>query len=306
MINLFNIPNHIIDTSKLGHLLHGEAVEKFETAFAEYVGASHACFANSASSLMYIALRSLNTTIRLPSIMPRVVPNVIINTKNRLEFYDDIDWVGGCYKLTDKIWDSAQEVSKNQYKNKATQMSDVMIFSFYPTKPVSSCDGGMIVSDSEYTIDYYRSMINNGSTVGQSWDIEQSRIGYKMHGNSIQATIAYNNFKNLEKKNSILEEICLEYNDKLGYSNKSKHLYRIRVKDNKSALEILKSKGINCGIHYQACHLNPIFRNCIYEKRSLPKSELEEKQTLSIPFHENLTKQDLNRVIENVKKIGTV
>ena len=91
MINLFNIPNHIIDTSKLGHLLHGEAVEKFETAFAEYVGASHACFANSASSLMYIALRSLNTTIRLPSIMPRVVPNVIINTKNRLEFYDDID-----------------------------------------------------------------------------------------------------------------------------------------------------------------------------------------------------------------------
>ena len=103
-----------------------------------------------------------------------------------------------------------------------------------------------------------------------------------------------------------MEEICLEYNDKLGYSNKSKHLYRIRVKDNKSALEILKSKGINCGIHYQACHLNPIFRNCIYERRSLPKSELEEKQTLSIPFHENLTKQDLNRVIENVKKIGTV
>lgn len=306
MINLFNIPNHTIDTSKLGHLLHGEIVKEFEAAFAEYVGAGYACFANSASSLMYIALLGLNTTIKVPSIMPRVVPNVIINTKNKLEFYDDVEWVGGCYKLTDNVWDSAQEVSKNQYENTVSKINDTMIFSFYPTKPVSGCDGGMIVSDSEHIINYYRSMINNGSTVGESWDIKQSKIGYKMHGNSIQATIAYNNFKNLEKKNSILEEICLEYNDKLGFKNKSKHLYRVRVKDNKSVLKYLESRGIKCGIHYEACHLNPVFKDCVYQKNNLPKSELEEKQTLSIPFNENLTKLDLQKVIENVKRFTTV
>jgi dTDP-4-amino-4,6-dideoxygalactose transaminase len=306
MINLFNIPNHKIDTLKLGHLLHGDVVKEFEEAFAEYVGANYACFANSASSLMFIALRNLNTTIKIPSIIPSVVPNVIINTKNKVSFYDNIDWVGNCYKLVDGIWDSAQEVSKNQYQKISSKISDVIIFSFYPTKPISGCDGGMIVSDSKYVIDHYRTMINNGSTVGQSWDIEQSKIGYKMHGNSIQATIAYENFKNLENKNRILEEICLRYNDEFGYNNTSRHLYRIRVKDNNAALNRLQLNGIKCGIHYKACHKKIIFRNCIYQKEPLLKSELEEKQTLSIPFHENLTTKDVDKVIENVKKLGPI
>ena len=103
MIKLFNINNYQIDTSKLGNILHGEIIEEFEKAFAEYVGAKYACFANSASSLIYLSLRGLNSTIKIPSIIPLVVPNVIINSGNNIEFYDDVYNVRKIGNIPDSI-----------------------------------------------------------------------------------------------------------------------------------------------------------------------------------------------------------
>ena len=42
MIQLFNIDNHIIDTSEFSHLLHDGIVIEFEKKIAEYVGAKYA------------------------------------------------------------------------------------------------------------------------------------------------------------------------------------------------------------------------------------------------------------------------
>lgn len=47
MINLFNIPNYTIDTSKLTSLLHDDIVNEFEENFAKYVGAKYAVSLNS-------------------------------------------------------------------------------------------------------------------------------------------------------------------------------------------------------------------------------------------------------------------
>jgi len=303
MIRLFNINDYQINTSELGNILHGEIVEEFEQAFAEYVGAKYACFANSASSLIYLSLKGLNTTVKIPSIAPPVIPNVIVSSGNKMEFYDDIDWVGGIYELHPGIWDSAQMVDKNQYAKIATG-ADVMIFSFYPTKPVGGCDGGMIVSDSKYVIDRYKTMVLNGTKPSKNaWDREQVMLGYKMHGNSIQARMAYENLKKLDKKNNTLDQIRLAFNESLGYNNKSHHLYRIRVKDNSKFIEEMKQVGIQCGIHYKAFHKHYLVKN-IVKYRDMPKSDLEEKQTVSIPFHEKLSSNNVEYIIDNIRKFN--
>ena len=304
MIQLFNINNYEIDTSELGNILHGEIVEEFEQEFAEYVGAKYACFANSASSLLYLSLRKRNTTVKIPSIMPPVVPNVIINSGNKIQFYDDVDWVGDMYQIHPGIWDSAQRVSRNQYTEFSSSDTDVMIFSFYPTKPVGSCDCGMVVSNNKYLIDTFKAMVLNGTRASKNaWEREQIMLGYKMHGNSIQAKIAHENLKKLDKKNSILEEIRLVFNESLGYNNKSNHLYRIRVKDNSKFIKEMKQVGIQCGIHYKAFHKSNLLKN-ITEYKEMPKSELEEIQTVSIPFHEKLTKQNIDHIVDNIRKFN--
>ena len=43
MIQLFNVNNHIIDTSKFSNLLHDKNVIELEEKIANYVGAKYAC-----------------------------------------------------------------------------------------------------------------------------------------------------------------------------------------------------------------------------------------------------------------------
>lgn len=317
MISLFSINDYQIDTSKFSNLLHDNVVCEFEQAFAEYVGAKYACSANSASSLIYLSNIKCPCIFEVSSIIPIVVPNAIIRSTEpratRPEPYllvrDDVDWVGGSYTICDsktlrmKIIDSAQKVERDQFKNEASP-KDWMIFSFYPTKPVGGCDGGMIVSDDKDAIDWFRSATLNGTSLTHnSWERKIHFAGWKMHMNSIQAYIANENLKKLDKKNQILAEICDVYNAHLGYNNTSRHLYRIKVKNNKRFVEKMKAERITCGIHYEAIHLNELYSKHIFNLRPLPLSEIEEKVTVSIPFHENLTKADINKVILNVRKM---
>lgn len=296
MIKLFNIPNSIIDTSNFSHILHDEVVEKFECQFADYVGAKYACFANSASSLIFLSLLKKNVKIRLPSTIPPVVANIIVNTGNKIDFYDNIDWVGHQYHLYDNIYDSAQEVTKNQYK-KLNNPDAVIVFSFYPTKPISGCDGGMIVSDNKKTIDWYRMMTLNGMHYSaNNWERKQVAAGYKMHGNSLQAYIAFQNFKRLEKKYEEIDSLNDLYNRYFDGNNTSRHLYRIRTYNNAEFISNMKKEGIICGIHYRHCHELEFYGDV----KSLPISEAESTNTVSIPYHENLSLEDKKWVIKNV------
>lgn len=299
MIELFNINHYKIDTSRFSNLLHDEVVDEFEHSFAEYVGAKYACFANSASSLLFLSLLGKNATIKIPSTIPPVVPNVIVNTNNKIQFYDDIEWIGHQYRLHDNIYDSAQEVTRGQYK-KLNDPNALVIFSFYPTKPVGGCDGGMVVSDNKETINWYRMMVLNGMNhSSNNWERKQIAAGYKMHGNSIQAYVANENLKKLNPKNDRLDKIRDLYNKQLGYENNtSRHLYRIRVKDNATFIQMMKKEGIVCGIHYKHCHEQSFYGDC----RNLVASKKESKQTVSIPYHEKLTKYEINKVINYALK----
>jgi dTDP-4-amino-4,6-dideoxygalactose transaminase len=262
------------------------------------VGAKCSCFANSASSLLFLSLLGKDATIRIPSTIPPVVPNVIANTNNKIQFYDDIEWVGHQYCLHDNLYDSAQEVTRDQYK-KLNDPKALVVFSFYPTKPVGGCDGGMIVSNDKEAIDWYRMMVLNGMNYSNNnWERKQIAAGYKMHGNSIQAYVANENLKKLNYKNERLDEVRDLYNKRLGYENTSRHLYRIRVKDNATFIQMMKKDGIVCGIHYEHCHEKSFYGRFW----DLETSERESKQTVSIPYHENLTKQEVNKVVNYVNK----
>jgi hypothetical protein len=91
-----------------------------------------------------------NTIVNIPSMIPPVVCNAILTSGNKINFIDDINWIGDSYilhKFKDyKIIDSAQKVNQNQFIEEAND-EDLMIFSFYPTKPIGSSDGGIIVSN---------------------------------------------------------------------------------------------------------------------------------------------------------------
>jgi dTDP-4-amino-4,6-dideoxygalactose transaminase len=324
---LFNINNYIIDTSKFSHILHDAIENELEKEFAEYVGAKYACIANSASSLLSlcaIAIGKLgealnNYPVRIPSMIPVVVPNLINNAGIFWVWTDDVDWVGSSYVLYDtkellseygaeessfKIIDSAQEVRRNQFKEDA-QDADLMVFSLYPTKPVGGMDGGVLVSNDKEKVDWFRTAchlgVSNKSLEDGSWKRTLEFPGFKYHPNSSQCYVALNNLRKLDEKNKKLDIIKQKYNSEFGLNNSSRHLYRIDVEDRERFQKKMADFGIDTGIHYNPAHLEKCFQDtpaCEILEKTTKKSTT----TVSIPFNESLEEEGVDEIIKRIKE----
>tara|TARA_R110002167_G_scaffold70336_2_gene198165 strand:- start:1370 stop:2302 length:933 start_codon:yes stop_codon:yes gene_type:complete len=308
MIQLFNINNHTIDTSEFSNMLHDDIVIQYEKKIADYVGAKYACAINSATNAIFLIMKMeeyMNPRIvKIPSIIPSVVANAIITSGNKVEFTDDVKWVGDSYILhkfrTYKVVDSAQKLKPNQFR-KECKPNDLMIFSHYPTKPLGGVDGGVIVTDDYKKYKWFKQAVLNGTTFSNNnWERGISFPGYKMYMSSIQAKILMNNFTNFDKKMKVLGKLVDMYNREFGYENTSKHLYRIEVLDNEKFVQNMKNAGIVCGIHYPALHKNPIYNDGV--EFNCPKSEKLEKRTVSLPMNETLSFLETEYIIDKAKE----
>ena len=304
MINLFHINHYNIDTSKFDHVLNGSIVSDFESEFCKYVGADYGCGVNSATNAIFLSLLRKEQTVSVPSIIPYVVLNAITLGGNNINFTDDVDWVGDSYILHRfedyKIIDSAQKVERGQFKKEANP-EDLMIFSFYPTKPVGSIDGGMIVSNDKSKIDWFKSAVLNGTVFSKNnWEREILFPGWKSYLSSSQAFVAQRNLEKLEDKNAKLDNIRNQYNLELGLENTSRHLYRISTENRDEFIKKMRSRKITCGIHYKPMHLNKIYCK---DGIVLERSEEEGCKTVSIPFHEMLTDSEVSYIIKCCKEL---
>ena len=64
----------------------------------------------------------------------------------------------------------------------------------------------------------------------------------------------------------------------------------------------MKNKGITCGIHYDTLHENPLYGST----SKCEKSSILSKQTVSIPFHENLNDNKINHILETIINEGHI
>lgn len=311
MIKLFNIPNYNIDTSQFSNILHDKIVGELEREFAKYVGAKYACAVNSCTNAIFLALYRFahlpSRSCFLPSLITTRFLNAIIQSNVKYEFTDNTGWVGGSFKMyehTDfKIIDSAQKVEPDQFK-KECNPQDILLFSFYPTKPIGSVGGGMIVTNDKEKIEWFKKATYFGETFSKnSWETKTEFVGWQMFMNSIQAWIAMENLKMYTTKIVLLNIFRNRYKCELYdmiVTGNSNHLFRIRVKDNEKFIKQMRKKNIICGLHYKPAHLNKVYNDGI--KYDLPQSVIDGKTVVSIPFHEQLTFDELETVIKYTKK----
>lgn len=305
MIKLCNIPNRIIDTSKFDNLLHDAIVTNLEKEIAKYVGAKYACALDSCTSAVFLALKLSNQSIActVPTLSTTRFLGAITQAGSHYQYTDDIDWIGRNYTLWKsefKIIDSAQRLDPNQYKAECND-EDLLLFSFYPTKPVGGLQGGMIVSNDKQKIEWIRQASNFGEDFSvESWRGSSKFIGYQKFMNSVSASMAMSSFQEYPEKRRKLDAIRDKYNYKLGgeLDNGSYHLYRIKVINNDRFVEKAYEHGIICGIHYKPAH-----KVKAYElPGDYPKSEALGMTGVSLPFHIKLTDKEISKITTVVNK----
>lgn len=296
MINLFSVPKDIINLGKYTNILHDKCVQEFEEIFADYVGANYACSASSASDLIKIILFLFPTkfsTVRIPTIIPNVVPSYILHSRHDLQFYDNTAWVGNSYTLHTyenfKLTDSAQKVEAKQCKYAITK--DMTIFSFYPTKPVGSLGGGMVVSNDREKIEKIRQATLYGKKDGI---VEYA--GWRSFMSAPQADIARKSLERLQEKQFKIKRNREYLNSELGLNNTSNHLYCIDIDNRNQFRRYMQERNIMTGVHYPCMH-------AVFSSEDVfPESEKWSRRTVSIPFHEDLGKRELDHILLNIRE----
>lgn len=335
---------------KSGQLAQGLKVKEFETKFANYIGVKYAAAVNSGTSALQLACQALglssnhevittpfsfiasSTSILYTGARPvfadiddqynldpdKVVAKINANTKAILVVHlygnpakmIEINKIAKRYNLL-VIEDAAQAHGSKINGQKVGTFSDIACFSFYPTKNMTTIEGGMVVSNHQKLIEKVKLLRNQGAKTRY----HHSELSYNFRMTEVSAAVGIEQLKKLDKFNKIRNQNAAYLNKLLSkivsietpsintenFSNF--HQYTIRVKKplNRDRLaQYLSEKGIETAIFYPI----PIYRQKldVFKTYSLlPNTELAIKEVLSLPVHPSLTKKDLKKIVSIIQ-----
>lgn len=315
-INLSESIDRIKPLIDSGYIGLGNVVYDFEKKLAQYVGTKEAVAFDSCTSALFISLLwekmhdRLNPKLVIPSMTVPLVACAIREAGVDFMFNRETSWVGSEYQLMGSlIFDSAHELRRNQWKENGHNLdAEKICFSFYPTKTIGSADGGAVATNDVEFAEWARKIITYGrnqqKNYGNSWDYDVEMFGYKRHWTNLQAAIALEQLERLDSTANVRNAIRRRYNRELGLSNTSEYLYRINVSDQNKFIEFMKSKEIECGVHFKPLHLMKPFSEIAMDGVDRAQVERAYRQTVSLPFFDMMTDREVTTVIDAVQESG--
>jgi perosamine synthetase len=212
------------------------------------------------------------------------------------------------------------------YKGKTLgTWGDIGCYSFEEKKCMTTGDGGMICSNDPELLKNMKAYRwvgidkDNWKTAqsyvdtnkdAMHWFYEISVLGYKYNMNDLAASIGVVQLKKLPKMNKRRSEIIRRYlngiEDIKGIQpllpfepeNYYYQMFGIRAERRDELMIFLKSKGIATGCHYTPLSLQPLFKPYAYGCDYIEK---EADRFITLPLHADLTNEEVDYVIENLK-----
>jgi len=198
-----------------------------------------------------------------------------------------------------------------EYKGKKVGgIGDAGCFSFYPSKNMTSGEGGMITTNDDEIAEFCRLYINQGQR--ETYNYQQEGFNYRM--TDICAAIAVPQLRKLENSIKKRRENAKFLNQELDGIDgvhtpfEAKHVkhaynqYTLRVKKRDRFAELLRKKGVDCRVYYPQPVTNSAYYKKIgYGNAKYPQTEMACSEVLSIPVHPSLTVDDLNTIADAVK-----
>ena len=340
-------------------LTQGPNVLAFEKSLAEYSGARYAVAVPNGTAALYLAYKAIGlkkgdeiittpNTFVATSNMALVCGAKPVFCDIRLDTYniDESKIEKLITKKTKAIvpvhfaghpceMDKISEIAKRhnliviedachalgaQYKNKRIgSLSDLTVFSFHPVKPITTGEGGAILTDNK---EYYEKMLQlrthgiikdpkKSESIGK-WHYEMVDLGFNNRITDIQCALGISQLKKLDKFHEAREKIANAYFKKLkNWKNiilpaklkeiqHSWHLFVIRVKNKnirKEVFSYLQSKGIGVQVHYIPVYQHPYYRNIGYRDTELDNTEAYYNSCISLPIYPDLKPEQLDYVI---------
>jgi len=200
-----------------------------------------------------------------------------------------------------------------EFRGKKVGSFGTRCFSFYPTKNMTTGEGGMITTNDDALAARLRLLRSHGDT----GKYNHVSLGYNYRMMNMQGALGLVQLKRLEEFTAkrIRNAAFLNDNIKIKgistpYQSKNVrhvyHQYVLRVEDSfassrEKLMEYLQAKGIGSAVHYpKAVYEQPLYRGLGYTNESCPVSEDVSRKVLSLPVHPSLTGEDLAYICETI------
>lgn len=361
----------VVDTLRSGWLAPGPRVKAFEDDFAAFAGVKHAVGLDSATAGMHLALLAGgigpgDEVITTPTTFAATV-NVIIHTGATpvladvcLDDYcidpaaieraitprtraimpvhhggsacrmDEILDVAALHNLR-VIEDAAHGLGTYVDGRPVGGIGDATVFSFYPTKNVTSGRGGMLTTNDDALAERCRLLALHGMsndawdryTERGSWAYRVLAAGYNYAMYDYQAALGHEQFKRLGEFQRARTRLAARFNDRLASvpgivlpveregTTHAWHLYVVRLRPEVLTISrdefivAMKERGIGTSVHFIPIHHHPYYRETYgWAPGDFPVADEAFATMLSLPLYTRMSEREVDRVVAAVEDIA--
>lgn len=326
-----------------GILAQGETVARFEDRFAEYVGTDYGVAVSNGTTGLHAALAALGVgegdeVITTPFSFIATATSILMQRARPV--FCDID--SKTYNIDPKriedaitertkaiivvhlyglpcdmnpimeiaeerglvvVEDACQAHGAEYHGRRAGSIGDIGVFSFYPTKNMTTGEGGMITTSDPEVAERARMIRNHG----QSERYVHPILGYNYRMTNLAAAIGLSQLKRIDHFNEKRRENAKYYDENLNLEapivpDGCKHVYHqytIQVEDRDGFTRHLEKEGVGYGVHYPIpIHRQPLMGE--YNGQSFPHAEVASRRVVSIPVHPALSDEEREHVVRAV------
>jgi dTDP-4-amino-4,6-dideoxygalactose transaminase len=344
----------VLDVLGSGQLAQGPVVEAFESEFAAWCGVKNAVAVNSGTAALHLLMlayglgegdelitspftfiASANAALFVGArpvfvdiepqtfgMDPALVERAITPKTKAImpiDLYGHPAAIDELRDIADRhhvvlIEDACQAHGAAIGNRRAGALGVSASFSFYPTKNMTTAEGGMVTTDDDAVAEKIALLRQHGAGHRYHHDL----LGYNFRMTEISAAIGRAQLAKLDRFNerrrrnaSVLDEGLAGTpgvttpRERPGYRHVY-HQYTVRIAHDRDGFQArLRELGVGTAVHYPVpVHRQPLYVNLGYGSISIPVAEAAAEQVLSLPVHPALSDADLDRIVDSVRKVA--
>jgi perosamine synthetase len=221
------------------------------------------------------------------------------------------------------IQDAAHSIGSSYRKKPVGSIADLTTFSFFPTKNLTTAEGGAVSSINEELLDRAKKFARQGLVRTSSdfkitteglWHQEVHEFGLNYRLPDVLCALGISQIKRLESFRNNRRRIFSRYTSALSglewiqlpverdYVLSNWHLFPIRVPSQlrRRVFENLRNQGVGVQVNYLPAYRHPVFADYQIDRTAFPQSEKFYAEEISIPMFSDLTEKELDQIIHAV------
>jgi len=345
----------VIEVLKSPFLAQGPKVAQFEEDLCEYVGVKYAVAFNSATSALHGAYSVCGITVNDEIITTPIsfvaTSNMFVELgakpiwcdvkldgnidENKIESLITpntkaivaVDFAGKPVEIEKintiakkhnilVIDDASHALGSSVESKKVGSFADMSIFSFHAIKPITTSEGGVVVTNDEEFANALRLFRSHGMEKKELWNSDMTSMGYNLRMTEVAGALGSSQLKKLDsfiaKRNEIAKYFDERFKDTKLFSTQkqepnstsSRHLYPIllssELHSNKEAIfQELQKRKLGVQVHYK-----PIYENSFYKEKfgnvALSVANNFYRSEISIPCNQTMSTKDATYVADTL------